>query len=61
MLDKDEVSLAKNRNQLDTLSPWEPTGCSPALAPGASVAKGQTDTPINRHNRREVPCHLIYS
>ena len=26
--------------------PWKPTGC---------CAKGQTDMPINRHNRGEVP------
>ena len=34
---------------------WTGSGIStPALTPGAGVAKGQTDTPINRHNWGEV-------
>jgi hypothetical protein len=58
-LGKPPPPSAKNKSRLHAPLPWEPAGCSPALHPthdllsksGASVAKGQTDTPINRHNR----------
>ena len=41
-------SLPQKRNQLHTLSPWEPhRGAHLHLRAGASVAKGQTHTPIN--------------